>query len=68
MVREYNAYTNVGINKRCTAMPNKETIKLTNITRLPSGRAMAAHCRGVWVVYLHRLVNPIDRREKFLAM
>jgi exonuclease III len=50
MMTGYNAYTNVGINKRGTAMLTKETIKLTKITRLPSGRGMAAYCRGVWIV------------------
>jgi hypothetical protein len=43
MITGYNAYTNVGINKRGTGMLIKETIKLTKITRLLSGQGMAAY-------------------------
>ena len=37
LIRGYNAYTNVGINKRSMAMLTREAIKLPIITRLPSG-------------------------------
>jgi hypothetical protein len=36
LIRGYNAYTNVGVNKRGTAIPTREAIQLTNITRLAS--------------------------------
>jgi exonuclease III len=42
MIRGYNAYTNVGINKRGMAILTRDTIKLTKITRVPSGRGMRA--------------------------
>jgi hypothetical protein len=41
LIRGYNAYRNVGINKRGTATLTREAIQLANITRLPSGRGMA---------------------------
>ena len=65
LIREYDVCTNVGINKRGTAMLTRETIQL-NITMLPSGRGAAAFCRGVWIVniYMRRLPHPMDRGEK----
>jgi len=30
LIRGYNAYTNLGINKRCNATPTKQIIKVTN--------------------------------------
>jgi len=53
MIRGYKAHLNVGIHKRGTAILTTEQIPLTNITRLPSGRGMAACYRGVWFVNLH---------------
>ena len=50
LIRGYNAYTNVGINKRGTALLTREKIQLTNILRLPSGREMVKFYRGVWIV------------------
>jgi len=44
LIRGYNAYTNVGINKRITAMLTREIIKLTKLKRLISGRRMAIYC------------------------
>jgi len=47
-------------------MLTRETIKLTKLTLLPSGRGMAALCRDVWTVkYMRHLAHLIDRR-KFL--
>jgi exonuclease III len=42
MIWGYKAHTNIGINNRGTAMLTRELITLTNITRLPTGRSMAA--------------------------
>ena len=50
MIRGNSIYTNVGINKHDTIILTRETIQLTNIKRAPSGRGMAAFCRGVWIV------------------
>jgi hypothetical protein len=55
MIRGYNAYTNVATNNRGTAMITREQITLTDITRLPLGRGMAARYRGVWLANLYAL-------------
>jgi len=58
---------NVGIHKRGTAILTREKISLTNITRLPSGRGMAACYRGVWLVnpYTPSCTAKIQKREDF---
>jgi hypothetical protein len=59
----------VEINKRITAMLTRETIKLTKLSLLPSGRGMAAFCRGVWIVNIYvPLAHPIDRTEKIFRV
>ena len=65
MIRGYNTYTNVGINKRGTTVLTRETINFTNITRLPSGWGMAAFCRNI---YMRCLAHPIDRRENIFTI
>ena len=49
-IREYKACTNVGMNKRGTAMPTTESLRLTYITNLPSGWGMSAQYRCVWYI------------------
>jgi hypothetical protein len=41
LIGGYIAYTNVGINKRGSPMLTRQTIKLTDTTRFPSGRGIA---------------------------
>jgi len=50
MIRGYTAHLNIGTNKRGTAILTREQISLTNITRLPSGRGMAASYQEIWLV------------------
>ena len=50
-VRGYNAHLNIGASIRETAILAKSTLHLTNITTLPSGRAIAADYKGI------RLIN-----------
>jgi hypothetical protein len=66
MIRGYMAHTNLGIHNRGTAMITREHVTLTNITRLLSGRRMAAYYRGVCVVniYARRLAQHTGRRGK----
>jgi endonuclease/exonuclease/phosphatase family metal-dependent hydrolase len=52
MIR-YIAHTDVGIHNRSTAMITREHVTLTNITRLLSGRNMAACYRGVWIINIY---------------
>ena len=64
MIRGYRAYLNIGINKRGTAILTKEQIQLTNITRLPSGRGMAASYQGVWIVNIYAPSGTANRQER----
>jgi len=48
----------------------RETIKLSNITRLPSGRGMEAYCQGVCIVnkyiyiYIYAPSSSSNRQER----
>jgi len=64
MIRVYKAHTNVGINNRGTALLTREPITLTNITRLPSGRGMAACYRGAWIVNIYVPSGTSRRQER----
>jgi hypothetical protein len=58
----------VGANKRITAMLTRETIKLTKLTLLPSGRGMAALCRDVWTVKIYAPSGSSNRQEKVFTV
>lgn len=64
MIRGYTAHLNVGTNKRGTAILTREQISLTNITRLPSGRGMAASYQGIWLVNLYAPSGTANRQER----
>jgi len=64
MIRGYKAHTNRGIYNRGTAMPTREPITLTDITRLPSGRGMAACYRGMWIVNIYAPSGTSRRQER----
>jgi len=59
-LRSYKAYSNVGTAGRGTAMVTRNEITITNITRLPSGRGIAA-CDSSR--FMPRQEQPSDRRE-----
>lgn len=62
-IREYKVHTNVGIHNRGTAMLHREQLTLTIITKLPSGRGMAACYRGVWIVNTCARSGTSNRQE-----
>jgi len=64
MIRGYTAHLNIGINKRGTAILTREQISLTNKTRLPPGRGMAANYQGIWLVYLYAPSGTANRQER----
>ena len=64
MIRGYTAHLNVGTNKRVTVILTRELISLTNITRLPSGRGMAASYQGKWLVNLYAPSDTANRQER----
>jgi exonuclease III len=64
MIRGYTAHLNVGINKRGTVILTREQISLTNITRLPSGRGMAASYQRVCFVNIYAPSGTANRQER----
>ena len=64
MIWGYTAHLNIGINKRGTAILTREQISITNITRLPSGRGMAASYQGIWLVNLYAPSGTANRQER----
>jgi len=64
LVQFPNFSLNIGINKRGTAILTREQISLTKITRLPSGREMAASYQGIWFVNLYAPSGTANRQER----
>ena len=65
-LRSYKNYTNVETAGRGTAMVTRNEITNTNITRLPSGRGIAAEYRGIWLVKVYASSGTSKRQEREL--
>ena len=63
-IREYTARLNVGVNNRGTAILSRKQISLTNITRLYSGRGMAAKYQWIWSVSIYVPSGTANRQER----
>jgi len=65
--RGYNTHLNIGASIRGTAILAKSTLLLTNITILPSGRAMAADYKGIRLINVYAPSGTARRanREQF---
>jgi len=66
-VRGYNAHLNIGASIREKAILAKSTLHLTNITTLPSGRAIAADYKGIRLINVYAPSGTARRadREQF---
>jgi len=66
-VRGYNAHLNIEASIRGTAILAKSTLHLTNITTLPSGRAIAADYKGIRLINVYAPSGTARRvdREQF---
>jgi hypothetical protein len=53
-IRGYKVYTEVGMNKRSTAILTRESLQQTHITNLPSGRGILAQNRCVCYIRQER--------------
>jgi exonuclease III len=60
----YTTYYNVGIHGRGTAFMSNEGISLVNVTRIPSGRAIAAKFQDVWIVNVFAPSGTARRQER----
>jgi hypothetical protein len=63
----YNTHINIGASIRGTAVLARGTLHLTNITNLPSGRAMAADYKGIRLINVYAPSGTARRadREQF---
>ena len=62
-LRRYEAHTNVGTDSRGTAILAKEGIPITNKTRLPTGRGIAAYFEGIRIINIYAPSGAGRRRE-----
>jgi len=63
-LNRYTAYINEGTTRRGTAILAREGIILTNVTRLHSGRDIAAKYQGMWLVNIHAPSGAARRSER----
>jgi exonuclease III len=68
-VRGYNIHLNIGASMCGTAILARSTLHLTNITTLPSGRAIPADYMGIRLINVHAPSGTARRanREQFYA-
>jgi len=52
-IPSYNTHINIGASIRGTAVLARSTLHLTNITNLPSGRAIAADYKGIGLITVY---------------
>ena len=63
----YETHHNIGSSMRGTAILAKEGITLTNVTKLPSGRAIAAEYRGTLLINIYML-HPAPQSDKNVSI
>jgi len=62
--RVYTAYTNIGTNRRGTAILTREYLPLTRTVSLPYGRGIAASFQGVRLVNIYAPSGVEKRQER----
>jgi len=60
----YDIYYNIGSDMRGTAIVARNNIVLININKLPSGRAIAAECKGLYIVNIYSSSGAAKRTER----
>jgi exonuclease III len=63
-LRGYSTIYNIGAYGRVTAIIAKEGITLENLTRLPSGRAIAAKFKECWLINVYAPSGTARRHER----
>jgi exonuclease III len=63
-VTGYNTYLNIGANMRGTAILARQDYSLTNVTSLPTGRAIAADYNGLRLVNVYAPAGTAKRSDK----
>jgi hypothetical protein len=60
----YEVYYNIGSDIRGAAIVARNNIMLRNINKLPSGRAIAAEWKGLYIVNMHAPFRTAKRTER----
>ena len=60
----YAAYVNEGIDKRGTAILQREGLSLSNVKQLPSGRGIAGHFKDTWIMNIYAPSGAGKRQER----
>ena len=63
-LRGYQTLYNIGTNCRGTAIIAKEGITFENITRIPSGRAIAARFNDCWLINIYAPSGTAGRQDR----
>jgi exonuclease III len=63
-IRRYNAYVNVGIENRGTAIFAKQGLPLNNTSHLPFGRGIAINFEGIKIIKIYAPPGAEKRRER----
>jgi exonuclease III len=61
------AYTNLGTERRCTAILTKEGLRFDKMKCIPSGRGIAVELQGVWYLNVHAPSGAERKTEKTLS-
>lgn len=63
----YSAYSNIGSDMRGTAILTRRGLQVTDIHRIPTGRAVAVTCQGIRIVNIYAPSGTSRRtdRERF---
>jgi len=64
VINGYNIYYNIGTKKRGTAILSRDAIPLINISKLPSGRAIAASLGTLSIINIYALSGTAKRTER----
>jgi len=60
----YTVHYNIGTEQRGTAIVARDNIELANITRIPSGRTIAAEYKGIWLVNIYAPSGAAKKNER----
>jgi len=59
----YTTHYNIGTSQRGTAIIARDNIELRNITKIPTGRAIAAEHKGTWIINIYAPSGAAKRGE-----
>jgi len=63
-IQGYNTHYNIGATMRGTAIITRDSISLENVTMLPSGRAIAAKFREIWIININATSGTARKQDR----